>query len=125
MQFREELKSPSKNSPFHESASSLKGLIHAFLYLFDASHLHGYYRLMEHYLASIHRLSHIDNAGLKKRINGGIRQMAVRLGFTVGPLIGGFLWDNLDPAVSFYAVIFFFAASFILILLLKDNSRKF
>jgi len=61
----------------------------------------------------------------KRGLMVGIRQMAVRLGFTVGPLIGGFLWDNLDPTVSFYAGIFFFAASFILILLLKGNSRKF
>ena len=50
-----------------------------------------------------------------------VRQMAVRLGFTIGPLIGGFLWDAFDPSISFYVTIFFFAASFILILLLKDE----
>jgi len=74
--------------------------------------------------ASIAYLISITPAS-KRGLMVGIRQMAVRLGFTVGPLIGGFLWDNFDPAVSFYAVIFFFAASFILILLLKGNSRKF
>jgi len=71
--------------------------------------------------ASIAYLISITPAS-KRGLMVGIRQMAVRLGFTVGPLIGGFLWDNFDPAVSFYVVIFFFAASFILILLLKDNS---
>ena len=50
-----------------------------------------------------------------------VRQMAVRLGFTIGPLIGGFLWDAFDPSISFYVTIFFFAASFILTLLLKDE----
>ncbi len=49
-----------------------------------------------------------------------VRQTAIRLGFTIGPLIGGFLWDAYGPTSSFYFTIFFFALSFILVLLLKD-----
>ncbi len=50
----------------------------------------------------------------------GFRLTAVRLGFTVGPLIGGFLWDSFGPAISFYATTCFFVSSFLLILLLKE-----
>jgi len=52
----------------------------------------------------------------------GFRMTANRLGFTIGPLIGGFLWDTFDPATSFYATTGIFAASFLLILLLKEQS---
>jgi DHA1 family multidrug resistance protein-like MFS transporter len=50
----------------------------------------------------------------------GVRLTAVRLGFTIGPLIGGFLWDNFDIATSFYFVTAFFASSFIFILFLRE-----
>jgi len=50
----------------------------------------------------------------------GIRQAAVRLGFTIGPLIGGFLWDTFDVATSFYTATFFFAVSLVLLSLLKE-----
>ena len=50
----------------------------------------------------------------------GVRLMAVRSGFTIGPLIGGFLWDTFDPAVSFYTTTCLFVSSFLLILLLKE-----
>lgn len=50
----------------------------------------------------------------------GFRLTAVRLGFAVGPLIGGFLWDSFGPAISFYTTTGFFVASFLLILLLKE-----
>ncbi|MCW4020013.1 MAG: MFS transporter, partial [Candidatus Bathyarchaeota archaeon] len=50
----------------------------------------------------------------------GLRLTAVRLGFTIGPLIGGFLWDNFGMTTSFYTVTAFLASSFILILLLKE-----
>ena len=52
----------------------------------------------------------------------GFRMTANRLGFTIGPLIGGFLWDTFDPATSFYATTGIFAASFLLILLLKEQA---
>ena len=50
----------------------------------------------------------------------GVRLTAVRFGFTMGPLIGGFLWDAFDPAISFYATTALFVSSFILILQLKE-----
>lgn len=50
----------------------------------------------------------------------GFRLTAVRLGFTVGPIIGGFLWDTFGPAISFYTTTCFFVSSFVLILLLKE-----
>jgi MFS family permease len=56
----------------------------------------------------------------RRGIMMGVRLTAVRLGFTVGPVIGGFLWETYAPAISFYATAVFFAASFILILLLRE-----
>jgi len=50
----------------------------------------------------------------------GVRLTAVRLGFTIGPLIGGYLWDAFDVATSFYATAAFYALSMFLILLLKE-----
>lgn len=61
---------------------------------------------------------------LKKRgFIMSMRQAAVRLGFTVGPLIGGYLWDLFNPPMSFFATTFFFIISFVLILFLKDEMR--
>lgn len=56
----------------------------------------------------------------KRGIMMGIRQTAVRLGFTVGPLIGGALWDAFSPDMSFYTTTVFFVASSVLVLLLKE-----
>ena len=58
----------------------------------------------------------------KRGTTVGIRQMAVRLGFTIGPLIGDFLWDMFDPAMSFWVAIVFFSIAFALALLLEDHS---
>jgi len=60
------------------------------------------------------------SATSKRGMMIGVRLAAVRLGFTVGPLIGGFLWDAFDPAISFYTTTCFFVSSFLLILLLKE-----
>jgi len=49
-----------------------------------------------------------------------VRETSVRLGFTVGPIVGGYLWDIYDPATTFYASAAFFALSFLLVLLLKE-----
>jgi len=57
---------------------------------------------------------------LKRGITIGFRQTAVRLGFTIGPLVGGYLWEAYDPTASFYASAIFFAMSFLLVLLLKE-----
>ena len=48
-----------------------------------------------------------------------IRQTAVELGFTIGPLIGGYLWYIYTSTAPFYVSSLFFALSFLLILLLR------
>ena len=50
----------------------------------------------------------------------GLRQMAVRLGFTVGPIVGGYIWDVIGPMASFYATSIFFAVSLMFLLMLKE-----
>jgi len=56
----------------------------------------------------------------KRGITIAFRQTAVRLGFTIGPLIGGYLWEAYGPTASFYASVISFAMSFLLVLLLKE-----
>ena len=46
-----------------------------------------------------------------------IRQTATRLGFTIGPLIGGYFWYVYTSTAPFYVSSVFFALSFFLILL--------
>jgi DHA1 family multidrug resistance protein-like MFS transporter len=53
-----------------------------------------------------------------------IRQTAVRLGFTIGPLIGGYLWATYEPKTPFYVSSAFFVASLLFIGLLKDSKSK-
>lgn len=60
------------------------------------------------------------SARSRRGLMTGVRLTAVRSGFTIGPLIGGFLWDAFDPAISFYTTTCLFASSFLLILLLKE-----
>ena len=60
----------------------------------------------------------------KKGLMIGIRLTAVRLGFTVGPLVGGFLWDNFAPPIIFYVVTLFLALSLLLSLLLKEEMSQ-
>jgi len=56
----------------------------------------------------------------RKGLMMGIRLTAVRFGFTIGPLLGGFLWDNFDVPTIFYIVALLMAASFFTTLLLKE-----
>jgi len=56
----------------------------------------------------------------KKGLMVGVRLTSVRLGFTIGPLIGGFLWDNFDVQIIFYVLALLMAASFLMALLLKE-----
>jgi len=56
----------------------------------------------------------------RKELMMGIRLTAVRFGFTIGPLLGGFLWDNFDVPTIFYIVALLMAASFFTTLLLKE-----
>ncbi|MEM2112170.1 MAG: MFS transporter, partial [Candidatus Bathyarchaeia archaeon] len=53
----------------------------------------------------------------------GIRQMGVRLGFTVGPAIGGFLWATFGPAASFYASAILILVSMVFLFQIKENER--
>jgi len=52
-----------------------------------------------------------------------IRQAAIRLGFTVGPLIGGYFWVAHGTKTPFFISAVFFALSLLLIRFLK-NSRE-
>ena len=56
----------------------------------------------------------------RKGLMIGVRLTAVRLGFTIGPLIGGFLWDNFDIPIIFYVLAMLMAASLLTALLLKE-----
>ncbi|KYH40311.1 MAG: arabinose efflux permease family protein, partial [Candidatus Bathyarchaeota archaeon B63] len=56
----------------------------------------------------------------RRGIMVGVRLTAVRLGFTVGPLIGGFLWDNFDVPTIFYVLSILMASSLLASLLLKE-----
>jgi len=56
----------------------------------------------------------------RKGLMIGVRLTAVRLGFTIGPLIGGFLWDNFDLPIIFYVLAMLMAASLLTALLLKE-----
>jgi len=60
----------------------------------------------------------------RKGLMVGVRLTAVRLGFTIGPLIGGFLWDNFDVSVIFYILTLFLAASLLAALLLKADVKN-
>mgnify|MGYP000017517869 CR=1 FL=1 len=51
----------------------------------------------------------------------GIRLTSVRLGFTIGPLIGGFLWDNFNVQTIFYVLALLMTTSFLMALLLKER----
>jgi len=57
----------------------------------------------------------------RKGLMVGVRLTAVRLGFTIGPLVGGFLWDNFDLSIIFYVAALFLAFSLLLALLLKEE----
>ena len=59
----------------------------------------------------------------KKGLMVGIRLTAVRLGFTIGPIIGGFLWDNFDLSAIFHVSALLLAFSFLLSLLLKEETH--
>ena len=56
----------------------------------------------------------------KKGFMMGARLTAVRLGFTIGPFIGGFIWDTFDIAASFYMVTAIFVGSLVFAFLLKE-----
>ncbi len=53
-----------------------------------------------------------------------IRQTAVRLGFTIGPLIGGYFWATYGSKVPFYISSTLFAVSLLFVWLLKKVVSK-
>ncbi len=56
----------------------------------------------------------------RKGLMVGVRLTAVRLGFTIGPLIGGFLWDSFDVPIIFYVLALLMAFSLLTALPLKE-----
>jgi len=53
----------------------------------------------------------------------GIRLTSVRLGTTIGPLMGGFLWDNFDIHAVFHYLAALMAIALLMALMLKDESK--
>ncbi|HIE18989.1 TPA: MFS transporter [Candidatus Bathyarchaeota archaeon] len=72
--------------------------------------------------ASTAYITDISPSG-KKGLMVGVRLTSVRLGFTIGPLIGGFLWDNFDVSLIFYVLALFMAASLLMALLLREEAK--
>lgn len=65
----------------------------------------------------------------KRNIAISIRQTAIRLGFTIGPLIGGYLWYMYEqgtvlPTFPFYISALFFGLSIPAILFLKNSKSR-
>jgi MFS family permease len=65
----------------------------------------------------------------KRSIAISIRQTAIRLGFTIGPLIGGYVWylyelGTILPTFSFYIAALFFGFSIPSILFLTNSKSK-
>ena len=65
----------------------------------------------------------------KRSIAISIRQTGIRLGFTIGPLIGGYLWHMFEqgtvpPTFPFYISSLFFALSIPTILCLKNSKSR-
>ncbi len=58
--------------------------------------------------------------GNQRGLATGIRQTGVRLGFTLGPLVGGILWETLGPVTPFYASILSTTLAIPLLLTLKE-----
>jgi len=59
----------------------------------------------------------------KRGLAAGIRLTSVRLGTTIGPLMGGFLWDNFDIHTVFHSLAIFMAIALLMALMLKDESK--
>jgi len=72
--------------------------------------------------ASTAYITDISPSG-KKGLMVGVRLTSVRLGFTIGPLIGGFLWDNFDMPIIFYVLALLMAASLLMALLLREEAK--
>jgi len=58
----------------------------------------------------------------RKGLAIGIRLMSSRLGLTIGPLIGGYLWDNYNIQTIFHLLTVLTFISLLMAILLKDES---
>lgn len=56
----------------------------------------------------------------RRGVASGITQAGVMLGFTVGPTIGGYLWEFLGPLVPYYAAGLFFLLCLPIVPFVKD-----
>jgi MFS family permease len=54
----------------------------------------------------------------------GIRMTAVRLGFTLGPFIGGLVYSSVGHNAPFFTAAMFYAMAVPFALSLKENKRK-
>ncbi len=54
----------------------------------------------------------------------GIRLTGVRLGYTIGPLLGSYMWSSYDPSFSFLLSSLISISVIPLILLINDNPSK-
>jgi DHA1 family multidrug resistance protein-like MFS transporter len=61
--------------------------------------------------------------GARRGVASGITQAGVMLGFTVGPTIGGYLWELLGPLVPYYASGLFFMLCLPIVPFIKE-ARK-
>ena len=59
----------------------------------------------------------------KRNIAITVRQTSIRFGFTVGPIVAGWLWEYLSPDFTFYGSTLFFALSLILLFPLIDDRK--
>jgi MFS family permease len=73
-------------------------------------------------------MAHLVNAipPAARSLGIGIRQTAVRLGFTIGPLLGGYLWSLYEggggnPVTSFYVAAACFSSSLLPLALLRTT----
>jgi DHA1 family multidrug resistance protein-like MFS transporter len=65
----------------------------------------------------------IHTPTLERGLVIGIRQTAIKLGFTIGPLIGGYSWVALGTKTPFFISAVFFALTLLPICFLKDNKK--
>ncbi len=57
----------------------------------------------------------------RRGVAAGITQAGIMLGFTVGPTIGGYLWEFLGPLVPYYASALFFVLCLPIIPFIQDR----
>jgi len=51
----------------------------------------------------------------------GIRQMGIRLGFTIGPLLGGLVWEAYGAATFFYVSAVLIALSIVFLIPIREG----